>query len=490
MIYLNFNLGNIDWKSQTFIVVLLAALNQLSTSIVTNVVTVVLPEISMDLNINVSTLNWITIIFFMASISISIPLSKIISQYGVKKYTKIAIVSLIVGLLISAFAIHTNMFLLSRIIQGASCAVLYFSVYMMIVLEMPEEKTGRVLGIVGSSGYVGMTIAPSIAGFISYYTSWRVAFLIVVPLLIFQLFLAHYITDEWTTEKRPIDNVGSLLYVLIIVFLVYGLSTIVTKGFTYLIIFAVILIIYILYERKREFPIYNLRLLRSFKYVVGNYSSMVGYFVTFIAAYVLSMHLQIVMGVDSRTTGMLLLITPILMVIVSPYAGRLSDGHDPRVISSIAMGIICCALIIFVFLKGLPLYWIVIGIALQGIGHGLFSSPNNRFVLTSVDVKDLPDASSFLSSIKEIGKLLCTSIFNVICVVYVGNMEVTENVSGLIHSSQLMMILCLFIGLSSIILMILSLKFFEREENPEVIGVFKKYLPERVLKWFKKPDFL
>lgn len=429
--------NGIDWKSQTFIIVLLAALNQLSTSIVTNVVMVVLPQISSDLAISVSTLNWITIIFFMSSISISIPLSKIISQRGVKKYTRIATVGLIIGLLISAFAIHTNMFLFSRIIQGCSCAILYFSVYMMIVLEIPEEKTGRALGIVGSSGYIGMTIAPSIAGFISYYFSWRGAFIFVVPLLIFQLFLIQRIEGEWTAEKRPIDSIGSLLYVGVIIFLVYGLSTIVQNGAIYLVVFGVVLISYILYERNREYPIYNLKFLRGFKYVIGNYSSMVGYFVTFIAAYVLSLHLQIVMGIDSRTTGLLLLITPILMVFVSPYEGKLSDKYDPRVISSIAMIVINIAMIIFVFLKDLPLHWIVIGIALQGIGHGLFSSPNNRFVLTSVGVEDLPDASSFLASIKEIGKLLCTSIFNVVCVMYVGNMEVNENISGLIQSSEL-----------------------------------------------------
>ena len=89
----------------------------MSTSIVTNVVVVVLPDISIDLGITVSTLNWITIIFFMASISISIPLSKIISQYGVKKYTKIAIWGLILGLVLSAVANSHALFLLSRVIQ-------------------------------------------------------------------------------------------------------------------------------------------------------------------------------------------------------------------------------------------------------------------------------------------------------------------------------------------------------------------------------------
>lgn len=342
------------------------------------------------------------------------------------------------------------------------------------------------MGIVGSSGYIGMTIAPSIAGFISYYLSWRGAFVFIAPLLIFQLFLIHRIEGEWTAEKRPIDAVGSLLYVGVIIFLVYGLSTIVQNGAIYLVVFGAVLIAYVLYERNRQYPIYNLKLLRSFKYVIGNYSSMVGYFVTFITAYILSLHLQLVMGVDSRTTGLLLLITPILMVFVSPFAGKLADKHDPRVISAIAMIVINISMVIFVFLKDLPLYWIVVGIALQGIGHGLFSSPNNRFVLTSVGVEDLPDASSFLASIKEIGKLLCTSIFNVICVMYVGNMEVNNNISGLVQSSRLMMILCVALSLSAIVLLFASRLFFERDENLEVLKLIRRYLPKRIVKWYEE----
>ena len=421
----------------------------------------------------------------MASISISIPLSKIISQYGVKKYTKIAIWGLILGLVLSAVANSHALFLLSRVIQGINCAILYFSIYMMIVLEMPEDKTGRTLGIVGSSGYIGMTIAPSIAGFISYYLSWRFAFLFVVPLLAFQLVLVHYIYDEWKTEKRPIDNIGSLLYVLVIIFLVYGLSNVVSNGFIYLVIFAVLLISFLFYEHSREYPIYNLHLLKNLKYAIGNYSSMGGYFVTFIAAYILSLHLQIVMGIDSRTTGLLLLITPVLMVFAAPYAGRLSDKHDPRIISAVAMVFITSAMVMLVFLKELPLYLIVIGIALQGLGHGLFSSPNNRYVLTSVDVEDLPDASSFLSSIKEIGKLLCTAVFNVICVIYVGNVEIETNVSGLIQSSRTMMIVCVAICLSSIILLLISKYLFERDENMEVIEVLRRFLPDKVLEFYR-----
>ena len=213
--------------------------------------------------------------------------------------------------------------------------------------------------------------------------------------------------------------------------------------------------------------------MKNVQYVIGNYSSAVGYFVTFIAAYALSLHLQLVVGIDSRAAGMVLFITPVVMVFVAPYAGRLSDRHDPRIISAAAMTVITVSLIIFAFLEYVPFYMIIVGVALQGIGHGMFSSPNNRYVLTSVDVEDLPDASSFLSTVKEMGKLFSIAIFNVICVLFVGQVEVSKNVSGLIVASRWMMIVCLVMSVSCIVLLVISRYFFERVENPDVISLFR-----------------
>jgi MFS family permease len=173
------------------------------------------------------------------------------------------------------------------------------------------------------------------------------------------------------------------------------------------------------------------------------------------------------------------------MVFVALYAGKLSDKYDSRIISSIAMVLISGSLIIFALLEYIPFYMIILGVVLQGIGHGLFSSPNNRFVLTSVEVEDLPDASSFLSTVKEMGKLFSTTIFNVICVLFMGRVEISKNVSGLIISSRFMMVVCLIMSLSCIILLCVSKYYFEINENPDVIIVLKKILPAWLIKRFK-----
>nr|WP_295723196.1 MFS transporter [uncultured Methanobrevibacter sp.] len=164
---MKFNLSNINWKSQATWVLLLTSLLHFTCSFTANFITVLLPDISVDLDVPVETLNWITLIFLIAIIAITIPASKNIKRFDLKKSIRILIFLLIVGLVLSAITPNMEVFLFSRLIQGASIALLPTIDLVIIVLAMPKEDVGKALGIVGSAGYVGMTIAPSVTGFVS-----------------------------------------------------------------------------------------------------------------------------------------------------------------------------------------------------------------------------------------------------------------------------------------------------------------------------------
>ena len=131
--------------------------------------------------------------------------------------------------------------------------------------------------------------------------------------------------------------------------------------------------------------IFNLNLFRDFKYVVGNYAAFIAYFITFISTYILNFHLQYVFGFDSRITGIILLSTPLVMVLISPISGKLSDKYDNRVLAGIAMSILLLVMFSLCFIELLPLSLLIVVMIVQGIGHGLFSLPNNKYFLTLVD---------------------------------------------------------------------------------------------------------
>lgn len=109
------------------------------------------------------------------------------------------------------------------------------------------------------------------------------------------------------------------------------------------------------------------------------------------------------------------------------------------------------------FIELLPLYLLIVVMIVQGIGHGLFSPPNNRYVLTLVDDDDLGDASSMLTSSKEIGKTVSLSTYNVICLIIIGNHAIgSDTLQGLISSSHFTMAIAAVLTLSAAILLFYS----------------------------------
>lgn len=445
---------------------------------------VALPEISLNLNLSAEAIMWINLIYLMSFVAFSLPFAKIISQYGIKKCTKASLFLLLVSILISVFSVNDMMFLLSRLIQGLTSASLAVSIYVMVMEEFEESEIGSALGIVSSAGYLGMLIAPSFMGIVIYLFDWKLAFLILIPIIAVLLIFLNRIDFEWTAEKRPVDNKGSLIYIIIMVLFTYGMTTLDETGIVFLIICLILSAIFIKVERSVSEPVFNFNLIRNVKYVIGNYAAMTTYFTTTIAITALSLHLQYVLDFEEFIVSLILIIAPIIMIGLSGFSGRLSNKIDSRLISGVAMIFICASSVIFFFIDFIPFNLILVACALQGTGNGLFSAPNNKYVLTLVEEKDLPDASSVLSTSKEFGKILSAGIFTLILSVFIGNQEFgPEHVDVLlIQSTNLMMFICILITFSAAVLLFYSKYKYENAPNAETVNFFKRLAPE----WAKK----
>lgn len=451
------------FSSKDLLILTIAALTQFTTSFIGSMVQVAIPLISKELNLTIEFANWITIAYMVALIAVSIPASRVISQYGVKKFTIYGIIMLIIGLIMSAVSLDIYFLLFSRVIQGIAVSILLITIYMFVVNQISEENMGSALGIVGSCGYIGMTSAPTISGFVVYYLSWRILFVLLILVFIIELILLLRFDGGYKSESKPINIKGSFVYILLMSLFMIGLNKITSWGFYVLILSVICLAIFIKIEINRDNALYNLNLLKDIKYVIGNYAGFVAYFITFIATYILNFHFQYVLGYDSRIAGLILLTTPIVMVLTSPVGGRLADRYDGRVLAGLAMTILFFVMISLCFVDLLPIYTIIVIMIIQGIGHGLFSPPNNKFVLTSVGNDDLADASSMLTTAKEVGKAVSLATYNVICLIIIGNQEISSNtISGLITSSHIIMRIAVVLTLSAVVLLFFS-RFYHND---------------------------
>lgn len=445
---------------------------------------IALPDIAIELNFSAEALLWVNIIYMMSFVAFSLPFAKIISQYGVKKSTKISLLLLFVSILISLFSINDMMFLLSRLMQGFSAAILAISLYVIIVEEFEDSEIGSALGVVSSAGYIGLLIAPVVMGFAIVLFDWKWAFVMVLPIIVILMILLNRIDYEWATEKKHVDNIGSLIYVVMMCLFTYGMTLLDEFGIVFVVVSFILFIILVKVEKNVPEPIFNFKLLKDAKYVIGNYAAMVTYFTTTITITVLALHLQYILDVEEIIVSFILLIAPIIMIGISGLSGRLSNRIDSRLISGVAMMFICASSILFFFVDFIPFNIILVACTLQGIGNGLFSAPNNKYVLTLVDEKDLPDASSVLSTSKEFGKILSSGIFTVILSIFIGNQQLgPEHIDHLfIQSANLIMFICILLNLSAAILLFYSKFRYDYAPNENTVRFFKRIAPE----WAKK----
>jgi MFS family permease len=439
-------------------VIVLGCLLLFCVQFIANMVTVALPTIEVDLNLNVEMLNAINLVFLITSVSLMLPLGKYVSKYGIGKYLKGSIVLMGVGLLLSACSTDINTLLISRVIQGVATAIINGAMYVIVAVQLPSDKLGYALGIMGSCGYIGLCLSNTVSGMVVYYFSWRAVFLILIPVYAITLGILIKLNKEWHTEDvREIDHVGSILYALFMGLFLYGIVKLDNNNIFVLILSAIILIVFLRYEKSKKPPVYDLGLLKNFQYVLGNYSAFVMYFMTFIASYILNFYLQNALGYDARLTGLFLLATPLAVVFVSSFAGKLSDKVDERILSSIALMFILIDVTLLFFMDVVPLYLLLVACILQGIGHGMFSSPNNRFVLTQVSEKDLSNASAMLSTNKDVGKSIALAIFTIMCGFFMGSADkFNNNVMSFMMSSKITLALSLLLGAVAFVLLILN----------------------------------
>ncbi len=472
---------NISEKKLTVIV---SATAHLIMQLVVNMTVVALPDISETFSFSADVVLWVNLICVMGFVASTLPLAKIISQHGVKICTKISLLCLFISIIMSVTSVNGYVFLLSRLIQGITCASLSISLYVMIADEFSDEELGSALGIVASAGYVGLLIGPPFMGFMISFINWKAAFLILIPILAILLILLQAIKSEWIGERKSLDKTGSIIYILIMASVTYGITRINHFGGFFIILGVILFIMLYKIENKVEHPIINFRILKDFRYVIGIYVAMVSYFVTTIALTLVTFHLHYILDIMEGLIGLILVISPVVMIGSSNLGGRLSNKYDSRVLSGVAMIFILISMIMFFIMVHLPLELIIVACAIKGIGAGLFSAPNNKYVLTLVEKKDLADATSILSTNKEFGKILSSGIYTLILSIFIGNQLLGPDYlnHSLIQSSSFMMFICILLTLSAVILLFYSKFKYGPYENKDVVSFFKRITP----KWLKK----
>jgi len=277
--------------------------------------------------------------------------------------------------------------------------------------------------------YMGLSCGPIAGGLLTQHMGWRSIFLLNVPLgtaiIVFSLWKLH---AEWAESKgEAFDLVGSLIYCAMLVALMYGFSMLpAVTGFFLIAAGIAGICAFVVWELRTRRPILDITLLRTNKvFTLSNIAALIHYSATFAVGFLLSLYLQHIKGLSPQNAGFVLISQPLVQAAISPFAGRMSDKIEPRIVASTGMSITAAGLFLLAFIGvHTGMWFIVSALALQGFGFALFSSPNSNAIMSSVENRLYGVASSMLGTMRLLGQAFSMGIVMMAFALYIGAIEI------------------------------------------------------------------
>ncbi|MBQ2635843.1 MAG: MFS transporter [Methanobrevibacter sp.] len=421
-------------------VILVSFITSFFAVFLSNGIIIGVPAIAQDFAMNNVIQNWVPTILFLVVAVCTVPAGQISGKFGVKKSLLAGVLVFLIGSIGACLAFSTEIFLVFRVLQGAGMAFLNVSAMAMVVQAVKPQNRGKALGFTVTGVYLATSLSPVICGFLVHNLGWRSMFYFVIPFLLLCIILMIVkIPHEWKTyENDKIDKVGSIIYAIGILAFVYGFTTLTTStGLILTALGLVMLVIFGVYELRQTSPVFNMNLFKNKKFTSSNIAALCSYIAVMVVTTILNYHFQYVRGWDAQMSGMILIITPIIMAVMAPNSGKLSDKIHPQKLAALGIGIAAVALAILTFLTGdTPLYVVVIAMILQGVGMGLFSSPNMNAIMSSVPPKDAPTASASQATMRTIGQTMSLGLSTLVFAWIMGTLPLATQYAGMIVSAS------------------------------------------------------
>ena len=393
-------------------------------------VNVALPAIQADLGMDAVQLSWIATAYLLAMAVVLVPAGKFADIHGRKKVFATGLAVYTFGAVAAAFVNSAALLIVTRVLQGIGAALFVTTSMAILTSIYPPNRRGRVLGIYVAAVYVGLSVGPFVGGMLTQYLGWRSIFLIMLPLGLFALAMTFFfLKGEWLGEPgQKLDLGGCLLYAVAILALVYGASRLpATVGIALVLSGLALLVIFVRHQLAASFPVFDMQLFAGNRtFAFSSLAALLNYSTTFAVTFLLSLYLQYIKGMPPQTAGTVLMAQPIMMALLSPVAGRLSDKIEPRLLATAGMLTTVIGVALLTTLDSeRSVMLIVANLILLGIGFALFSSPNMSAIMGAVEKRHYGLAAGAVATMRLLGQMFSMAVATVVLALIIGRQAIT-----------------------------------------------------------------
>lgn len=440
--YLRDSMGICSESAAKNYVLIVATLTSFLPPFMASSINIALPAIGAEFSMDAVLLGWIATSYLLSAAVFMVPFGKFSDIYGMKKIFILGLIIFTVSSLLAMLAPNSSTLIATRVLQGIGSAMIFGTGTAILVNVFPLRDRGKVLGINAASVYLGLSLGPFIGGFLTEFFGWRSLFLVNVVLGLVPLALALWkMQGEWAEARgERFDLTGSVIYSMMLVLTMYGFSLLPSpSGLALILAGTAALFLLVKWESRVEYPVLDVELFRKNRvYAFSNLAALINYSATYAVTFLLSLYLQYNKGLSPDQAGSILMAQPLVMTVLSPYAGRLSDRIEPRLVASAGMAITFLAVLTLAFLQQTTsILYVIASLSILGFGLSLFTSPNTNAIMSSIDRTHYGVGSATLGTMRLVGQVTSMAVAMLVFSAFLGNEVITpESYPQLLSSIQ------------------------------------------------------
>ncbi|MDB4868935.1 MAG: Drug resistance transporter, EmrB/QacA subfamily [Cohnella sp.] len=377
------------------------------------IVTIVMPTMADQFNSSLAHIQWLTTSYLLTMVTLLPFIGKLSDMWDRRKIYSYGFLLFSAGSLCIALSHGIATVIISRCLQGIGATMIMANSQAMVRQVFPDHERGRALGVNAVIISAGTLSGPAVGGLLLHYVAWPWLFAINVPigLVSFWLGLRWFPNTKSGGARASFDIPGSLLLAAGTCLLMLAAEASKLAGGSIPAVAvetaagAALLIWLWIYERRISQGILDRELFGRRAILIGNAGSFLINLAQTATLLSLTFYLQVQLGLSVQSAGLLLIVQPLLMGLIAPFAGWFRDRYGA--FFPIMAGAICCAVsMMFVIGFHHATVWIIgLQLALFGLGVGLFHSTNNAEIMTAAPDSKISLTGSMLAMVRYLGQI-------------------------------------------------------------------------------------
>lgn len=407
-------------------VLLVAILGSFVSFLDGTVVSVALPAIADELGgegvEGLALQQWVVDAYLVTLGALMLVAGSVSDVYGRRKVLAAGLVGFAVASVLCAIAPTGPVLVIARALQGVAGALLVPSSLALIVATFGGEAQSRAIGRWTSWTTAAMIVGPFVGGMLVDFASWRWVFWINVPVIAVTLWLLRGVPAAEGEPGRRVDVPGAALAAFGLAGVVFGLIEGERLGWTSPVILvsvlagAVMLVSFVLYQRRAADPMLPLRLFEARNFAWGNLATFAIYGALSLGGFVLTLFLQQVAGYSATWSGVAQLPTTLAMILLSAWFGTLAGRYGPRLFMTLGPIIAAAGFLLMLSMDETAFYptQVLPGQLVFGLGLSITVAPLTAAILGAVPTHDAGIGSAVNNAVARVAGLITVAFAGII----------------------------------------------------------------------------